>query len=315
MVVIFLFKEPHFYADGLPVTTRCAIRGNIDTLKLLFKKYMEEDAPKYLPFAKGWDNKTKEQAIVHFEDKKRREDFFAFFRQMQNLYEVLSPDAFLRDYLQDYQALTELYEFIREAFSDRVYIDRELSAKTKELLRQHASGSNLALPGAIHELGIKELALLKQSDTDETTKILNLRKILTATVDEKAHSQPFLLSIGERAEALALAYEDRHLATQEVLAEFERLAQEYVESDKERQDLGLDANEYAIFATLKPTVSGVASQQAKAFNSLFSKYPDYKWNEQQQKKLRAELYKVLLPLVGAKKMVAAANSLLRLQRV
>ena len=44
-----------------------------------------------------------------------------------------------------------------------------------------------------------------------------------ATVDEKAHSQPFLLSIGERAEALALAYEDRHLTTQEVLAEFERL--------------------------------------------------------------------------------------------
>ena len=27
MVVIFLFKEPHFYADGLQVTTRCAIRG------------------------------------------------------------------------------------------------------------------------------------------------------------------------------------------------------------------------------------------------------------------------------------------------
>jgi len=288
---------------------------NIDTLKLLFKKYMEEDAPKYLPFTQGWDDKSKERAIAHFEDKKRREDFFAFFRQLQNLYEVLSPDAFLRDYIKDYQRLTELYKFIREEFSDRVYIDRELSAKTRELLRQHASSSNLALPGAIHELGPKELALLKQSDTTETIKILNLRKILIKTVDEKAQSQPFLLSIGERAEALALAYEDRHLTTQEVLAEFERLAQEYVESDKERQDLGLDANEYAIFASLKPAVNGVTSQLAKAFNSLFLLYPDYKWNEQQQKRLRAELYKVLLPLVGAKKMVATANSLLRLQRV
>lgn len=288
---------------------------NIDTLKLLFKKYMDEEAAQYLPFTKGWDDKTKERAIAHLEDKKRREDFFAFFRQLQNLYEVLSPDAFLRDYINDYHALTELYEFIREAFSDRVYIDRELSAKTKELLRQHASSSNLALPGAIHELGLKELALLKQSDADETTKILNLRKVLVATVDEKAQSQPFLLSIGERAEALALAYEDRHLTTQEVLTEFVRLAQEYVDSDRERQDLGLDANEYAIFAVLKPTGSGVTSQKAKAFNDLFLKYPDYKWNEQQHKKLRAELYKVLLPLVGAKKMVAIANSLLRLQRV
>jgi type I restriction enzyme R subunit len=288
---------------------------NIETLKLLFMKYMQEHAPKYIPFTKGWDDKAKEHAILHFEDKKRREDFFTFFRQLQNLYEVLSPDAFLRDYLKDYQALTELYEFIREAFSDRVYIDKELSAKTKELLRQHATSSNLELPGAIHELGLKELALLKQSDNDETTKILNLRKILTTTVDEKAHSQPFLLSIGERAEALALAYEDRHMATQEVLAEFERLAQEYVESDKERQQLGLDANEYAIYATLKPVVSGVTNQQAKAFNALFSSNPDYQWNEQQQKRLRAELYKVLLPLVGSQKMVDATNSLLRLQRV
>lgn len=96
---------------------------NIDTLKLLFQKYMQDDAPKYLPFAKGWDDKSKESAIQHFEDKRRREDFFTFFRQLQNLYEVLSPDAFLRPYIEDYQALTELYEFIREAFSDHVYID------------------------------------------------------------------------------------------------------------------------------------------------------------------------------------------------
>ena len=288
---------------------------NIDTLKLLFKKYIEEDAPTYLPFTKGWDDKAKEQAIQHFEDKKRREDFFTFFRQLQNLYEVLSPDAFLRDYLKDYQALTELYEFIREAFTERVYIDKELSAKTKELLRQHATSSNLELPGAIHELGLKELALLKQSETDDTTKVLNLRKILTKTVDENVHSQPFLLSIGERAEALVVAYEDRHLTTQQVLAEFERLAQEYVEFDKERQYLGLDANEYAIYATLKPIINDVTSQQAKAYNALFTVYPDYKWHEQQQKKLRAELYRVLRPVVGSNKMVDATNSLLKLQRV
>ena len=103
---------------------------NIDTLKLLFQTYMNESSPKYLPFTKGWDDKSKESAIQHFEDKRRREDFFTFYRHLQNLYEVLSPDAFLRPYVEDYQSLTELYEFIREAFSDHVYIDKELSAKT-----------------------------------------------------------------------------------------------------------------------------------------------------------------------------------------
>ncbi len=125
----------------------------------------------------------------------------------------------------------------------------------------------------------------------------------------------FCLSIGERAEALVLAYEDRHLTTQEVLAEFERLAQEYVDSDTERQQLDLDANEYAIYKKLKPMVSGVTSQQVKAFNALFLLYPDYKWNEKQINRLRSELYKALLPVVGNKNLMDATNSLLKLQRV
>lgn len=79
--------------------------------------------------------------------------------------------------------------------------------------------------------------------------------------------------------------------------------------------MGLDPNEYAIFTTLKPAIGEVEAQQARDFNALFVLYPDFRWNEQQQNKLRSELYKKLLPLVGAKKMVDTANSLLRLQRV
>ena len=35
---------------------------NIDILKRLFAKYVQEDAPKYLPFTRGWDDKAKEKA-------------------------------------------------------------------------------------------------------------------------------------------------------------------------------------------------------------------------------------------------------------
>jgi type I restriction enzyme R subunit len=134
-------------------------------------------------------------------------------------------------------------------------------------------------------------------------------------VDQKVRSQPFLLSIGERAEELAQQYEDRHLTTQQALAEFEKLAQEYVEADSERQRLGLEVNAFAIYITLKPVLSTVTAQQATGIDTAFSRYPDYQWNEQQQKKLRAELYKILLPMVGAAQMVETTNSLLRLQRV
>jgi type I restriction enzyme R subunit len=288
---------------------------NIDVLKQLFATMMKEQAPDYLPFAKGWDDKAKERAIAHFEDKNRRGDFFKWFRQLQNLYEVISPDAFLRPFLDEYLMLSELYSLIRNAYGERIYVDREISSKTRELLQKHTISGQLELPGAIHALGPEELAKLHDSDTSDNTKILNLRKILAVTVQDTGAAKPFLLSIGERAEKLAEAYEDRQLTIQQALLEFQKLAREATEADAERQRLGLDENTFAIHKTVTASDDGFDTKQAKGINSLFERFPDYRWNKQQESKLRTELYKTLLPLVGTKKMIEVANRLLRLQRV
>src|SRR5216684_1121443 len=288
---------------------------NIEVLKQLFATMMKEQAPNHLPFAKGWDDKVKERAIAHFEDKNRRGDFFKWFRQLQNLYEVISPDAFLRPFLDNYLLLSELYALIRNAYGERIYVDREISNKTRDLLQKHTISGQLELPGAIHALGPEELAKLRESDTSDTTKILNLRKILAVTVQDSGASKPFLLSIGERAEKLAEAYEDRQLTTQQALLEFGKLAREATEADVERQQLGLDENSFAIHKTVAEADNGFDAKQAKGINALFDQFPDYRWNKQQESTLRTELYKTLRPLIGTGKMIDVANRLLRLQRI
>ncbi len=288
---------------------------NIEVLKQLFAARMKEQAPNHLLFAKGWDDKAKEKAIAHYEDKNRRGDFFKWFRELQNLYEVISPDAFLRPFLNDYLLLSELYALIRSAYGEQIYVDREISSKTRELLQKHTISGQLELPGAIHALGPEELAKLRESDTSDNTKILNLRKILAVTVQDTGAAKPFLLSIGERAEKLAEAYEDRQLTTQQALLQFEKLAREATDADAERQRLGLDENTFAIHKTVGEMDNGFDSKQAKGINSLFEQFPDYRWNKQQESKLRTELYKTLRPLVGTEKMIEVANRLLRLQRV
>ena len=288
---------------------------NIDVLKQLFATMMKEQVPEYLPFAKGWDDKAKERAIAHFDDKERRGNFFKFFRQLQNVYDVISPDAFLRPFVDDYLALAELYALIRTAYSDRIYVDREVSNKTRELLQQHTISGQLEIPGAVHSLGPEELSKLKDSDTSDSTKILNLRKILNSTVAEDGLSKPFLLSIGERAEKLAEAYEDRQLTTQQALIEFEKLAQEAIDADAERQRLGLDENKFAIYKTVASLSPGFNGNQSKTLNQLFESHADYRWDKQQESKLRTELYKTLRPIVGTGKMIEVANRLLKLQRV
>lgn len=288
---------------------------NLDVLKQLFEAIMKAQAPSYLELAKGFDDKAKDKAIQHFDDKKKREEFFKFFRDLERLYDVLSPDAFLRPYIKQFESLAALYLLIRNAYTNRPYIDRELTNKTKALLREHTDFSGLGLPGQIHKLSENELNLIRNSDASDTSKILNLRKLLAKAVNEDSGSKPFLISIGERAEKLAEAYEDRLLTTQQTLEEFWKLTDETVHANKERDDLGLDENSFAVFTALRAISEECKPSDATEINAVFERYPDYQWNQQERNKLRGDLYRLLLKIVGDKKMIDVANTLLKLQRV
>ena len=181
---------------------------NLDVLKEAFAKRMRDEAQAYLPFARGWDDKAKERAIESFSDKDVREAFFKFFKGVQNLYNILSPDAYLRPFMKDYQALASLYGLIRNAYADRIYVDKELTAKTRELLQEHTDSNRFEIPGAIQELNADTLKKAQESQVPDTVKVLNLRKLLQKKVVDESRSKPFLISIGERAEAITEAYEN-----------------------------------------------------------------------------------------------------------
>ncbi|MCI0579992.1 MAG: HsdR family type I site-specific deoxyribonuclease [Chloroflexi bacterium] len=292
-----------------------AVIQNIDVLHNLFETMMGEQAPAYLPLTAGWDDKAKERAVLYFEEKEKREQFFKFFRQVQNLYDILSPSAALRPFMDDYQALAVLYGMVRSAYSNQPYVDREFTQKTKALLRRHTVSGDIEPPTVIYEIGPKQLQVIKDSDSADTVKVLNLRKLLAVLVDEEGGNKPYLLSIGERAEWVAQAYEDRQITTQEALARFEALVQEANEADGRRQALEVDENTFAIYTTLAAMNSQVTAQQARDINQLFLGYPDYQWNAQQEDELRSELYIILIPVVGIAHYLAATNALLALERV
>lgn len=288
---------------------------NIDVLKEAFAKLMREDAQQYLPLAEGSDDKAKEQAIGYFEDKEVRETFFTFFKQVQNLYNILSPDPFLREFIEDYQTLAILYGLIRNAHSDHIYVDKELTAKTRKLLQDHTESNLFALPDTVYELSETTLNEINQSDVSDTVKVLNLRKALRQTVTDQGRSNPFLISIGERAEAVAEAYENRQSGTQDTLAEFMRLVEEVSRATREQNQMDMDNNTYAVYTVLKNVIEDVNPEQARAVDQIFEQFPDYRWDNQQGSRLRIMLYRTLEPTVGRENIIETANKLLRLERV
>ena len=289
---------------------------NLDVLKEAFVKLMCEDAQQYLPLAKGSDDKAKQQAIAYFEDKPVRETFFKFFKQVQSLYNILSPDAFLHPFIEDYQALATLYGLIRNAHSNRPsYIDKEFTTKTRKLLQEHTEGDLFALPNAVYELNETTLREMDQSDTSDAVKVINLRKALLQKVIDEGESNPYLISIGERAEAITEAYENHQMTTQEALAEFRRSAEEYARAAREQVQMDLDNNTYAVYTVLRNVIDDVNPEQARAVDQVFAQFPDYRWDDHQQSQLRGTLYKTLELSVDIKTKIEITNKLLRLERV
>ena len=288
---------------------------NLDVLKDAFAKRMRDDAEGYLPFAGGWDDKAKERAIEHFEDKDSREAFFKFFKGVQNLYNILSPDAFLRPFIKDYQALASLYGLIRNVYANRVFVDKELTAKTRELLQEHIESGRFELPCTIQELNANTLKKTHESQMSDTMKVLNLRKLLQKKVTDESRSKPFLISIGERAEEITEAYENRQLTTQQVLLEFGELAVGFERASIERIQMDLDENAYAVYTILKTVTEKITAEQARDLNRVFDQFPDYQWDERQRSELRRMFYVALRPLVGTENLVEGANALLKLERV
>ena len=311
-VGIFEYLEKALAFDSDEVES---IIQNIDVLKETFAKLMRETAQQYLPLAKGSDDKAKERAIEYFEDKEIRETFFTFFKQVQNLYNILSPDTFLHPFIEDYQALAMLYGLIRNVYSDRTYVDKELTVKTQRLLQAHTEGELFELPDAVYELNETTLREIDQSDASDTLKVLNLVKILRQKVANEGESSPYLIPLGERVEVVATAYENRQSETQDILAEFMRIAEEASRAAREQNRMDMDQNTYAVYTILRDAIEDVNPEQARAVDQVFAQFPDYQWDDHQQNQLRMTLYNTLRPTVGMENLIETTNKLLRLERV
>jgi type I restriction enzyme R subunit len=79
---------------------------DIALLKQLFAQMMKNQGQRYLKLLHGKiDDKTVEAAVEYFGDKERRDEFFKFYRELESLYEIISPDKFLSPYIEDFGLL------------------------------------------------------------------------------------------------------------------------------------------------------------------------------------------------------------------
>src|SRR5207248_11422012 len=131
--------------------------------KVLFKNKMEQKAPRYLKLVThGFNDKDVDDLIEHFRGKERRKEFFKEFKELEMLYEIISPDAFLRPYIDDYTSLGAIYAVVARAYTKQVYVDKAFQRKTNELVQKHVKASPIAAVTDFVAINEQTIDLIRQ---------------------------------------------------------------------------------------------------------------------------------------------------------
>ena len=286
----------------------------MDVLKDRFRGQMDHGQQAYLQLAanqKG--DKAVEAILEHFRDKERREEFYAYFRELEELHEIISPDPFMRPFLPAYGELATIYELVRGSYDRGLIIDKSFLRKTATLVRQHTSTSEILPPTKLQKLDSTMLQAIADQDQPDTVKVFNLLKAIDQLTTEEGDKEPYLISIGDKAEQIAQSFEERQQNTQVTLQELRELIDDITQARKEREATELSPEAFAVFWLLKKEGVEKADEVAKAAALCFEQYPHWQTSEHQEQEVRRAFYKALIS-AGVDGVVDVAQNILRMLR-
>jgi len=275
----------------------------IGELQIRFAELIAQGRERYLSLVKGLSgDKAVEALVEHFRNEDNRTALQDFVSELENLFEIISPDVFLRPYLEDYSALMDIYAVMRAAFFPGLDVDRSFLRKTAELVHKKTTLHALEPHRIVYELNDRAIDDLTRGDAPDTVKVVNLVKTMHDLVVREKATKPYLLSIGERADAIATAFRDRQISTQEALEQLTLLAKDTKQAELAQESTGLDPEAFAVlwFLRGKGFTDDKAQTIAVAASNAFTQYPQWRNRVDQERQLRLKLHAAILKANGSK---------------
>ena len=249
------------------------------------------------------DQRLEQIVYTRFLDPDTRKGFFSTYKEIEALWEILSPSAELRDHIDTFRHLTQLYAVVRNAYADRPNFEADLAHKTRRLVEESAAMHGLGNLTKSVTFDLRTLtALRKQSGSDEA-KVFNLVRGLQAEVESEPGLESVLRPLKERAESVLKDLEGRATSGLAALDMLEALAKEKEAAVAAARDSTLPPRAFGVYWTLKDDAAlhaaGVSAMGfAEEAQALVERFPNAAVNADEQRRLRTSLYNPLLRVAG-----------------
>ena len=249
------------------------------------------------------DQRLEQIVYTRFLDPKARKRFFEAYKDIEALWEILSPSSELRDHIDTFKRLTELYAVVRNAYADRPDFVADLAHKTRRLVEESAAMHGLGNLTKSVTFDLRTLTALRKESGSDEAKVFNLVRGLQTEVENEPEMDSVLRPLKERAESVLKDLEARTTTGLAALDVLEALAKEKETAVAAARDSTLPPRAFGVYWTLKEDVAlhtaGVSAMEfAEEAQTLAERFPNAAVNADEQRRLRTSLYNPLLEVEG-----------------
>lgn len=293
-----LKKALHFDSDDV-----CGVIEDLDLMLEDLLRKLEKARTDFLEAGDGGSADERLEKVVYgrFLDLEPRKAFFEAYKEIEALWEILSPSAELRDHIETFKRLAQLYAVVRNAYADRAGYVADLAYKTGQLVKENASQYGLGRIVKTVTFDLHTLEGLRREPGSDEGKVFNLIRGLQKEIDDDSDTAPVLQTIKDRADRILKDMENRSATGLAAMDRLAALAKERDEAIKASRQSGLSTRAFGVYWRLKDDSAllqaGISTKQlAEESDALTTRFPNANVNADEQRKLRAALYRPLLDL-------------------
>ena len=246
-----------------------------------------------------------DRIIAHFFADEVQEVFIKVFIELQITYAILSPDTFLRPYIDDYALVADIYLTVYSYFDPEAQqrrLERDLLKKTEKLIQEHVEVSNVAAPLPLYPINKNIADVIQADNIPQQVKVINLQHSLLSHIQDKLSEQPYLVSIGEEVERVIEQLRQRQINVETALAELQRHAMQIANVGEEHGKSQLDNLAFSLRMVLR--ASNLTQQDPTQIDTLATDLSQYlkenegwRFNPRLKTQVRLEIYRGLMPYI------------------
>lgn len=255
------------------------------------------------------DQQLEKVVYGRFIDPAARKTFFEDYKDVEALWEILSPSAELRDHITTYKRLSQLYAAVRNAYSETGSFLGDLEYKTRRLIEGSAEQKGLGRIAKVVTFDVATLEQLKGDDGPDEGKVYNLLRGLRKEMDDDPAKAVVLRALKERADQIIRNLEERKITGMAAMDDIAALVAEKDEARKASESSGLSDVGFAVHWQLSRDESFAAAgldslAVAREVETVLAKFPNWVENADEQRRLRLNLYKPVIKLPDEQRKAA-----------